>query len=66
MIHFFICLAQFYVFDVLFEVFIVFVDTYILFTRTVKLGAHPTRLLIDGGGTCTGYSVGRMGKTKNE
>jgi len=45
---FFICSAQFYVFDVIFEVFIIFVDTNILFTRTVRLRAHPTRVLIDG------------------
>lgn len=49
MIPFLIFSAQFYVFDVVFEVFIVFVDTNILFTRTVKLRAHPIRVLIDGG-----------------
>ena len=41
-------LAEFYDFDVVFEVFIILVDTNILFTRTVKLRAHPTRVLIDG------------------
>lgn len=46
--------------------FIVFIDTNILFTRTAKLRAHPTRVLIDVRGTCKGYRVGRMGKTKNE